>query len=95
MKLTATRLSLWLPKVLFPDTVEVLADRVIVIKRRWFGLATDREEVKLERIASVKVSTGILFAKVTIETMGGAVADVKITNLWKGDALMLRDALEG
>lgn len=55
---------------LFPDTINVQKDGVHYQKRRILG--ADEEIINYHHIASVRVSRGMLFASLTIETSGGS-----------------------
>lgn len=57
--------------VLFPDIMEIDVDRVLLTKNRIFGHRTTT--IYIKNIASVTMSSGILFADVKIETTGGRV----------------------
>lgn len=65
-------------KFFIPDRIEILNDRIVIKKRRWFGLTGTDEEISFSRIASVRLVKGVFTGSVLIETMGGAVRDMEI-----------------
>ena len=75
---------------IFPDEVTVAEDGIYFVKRRMFG--SDEEIITYQKIASVKVKSGILFADMTIETTGGS-QPIFINGLAKGDAQEIKDAI--
>ncbi len=81
-------------KIIFPDTIELDKDRLRVIKKRWFGLTGDEEEISYDRIASSRLKKGVFTATVAIETSGGSKDDITIKALWKKDAESLKSQLE-
>lgn len=69
-------------KMLMPDTIEV-ADRLTVVKRKFFGLSNTTEELNFSKVASVRVKNGLFFSDIIIETAGGATSDIVIRTLKK------------
>lgn len=55
--------------LLFPTQVAVLPNRVVRYKARLIG--HDEESIPIAQIASVKITTGILWSDVAIESTGG------------------------
>jgi hypothetical protein len=55
---------------LFPTQLEVNETAVVRRKRAWFTV--DEETMHLQRIASVRIRTGIFFADLLIESTGGS-----------------------
>jgi hypothetical protein len=49
-----------LTKFFIPNRIEILNDRVIAKKRRWFGLTKAGEEILFSKIASVRIERGFL-----------------------------------
>jgi len=76
--------------LLFPDEVTVANDGIHFIKRRLLG--SDEEIISYDKIASVKLKSGILFADLTIETTGGS-QPIFINGLMKGDAQEIKEAI--
>jgi len=67
-----------LTKFFIPDRIEILNDRVVAKKRRWFGLTGTDEEILFSKIASVRIERGFFTGAVLIETAGGAVKDIEV-----------------
>ena len=65
-------------KFFIPDRIEILKDRVVAKKRRWFGLTGSDEEILFLKIASVRIERGVFTGAVLIETTGGAVKDIEV-----------------
>ncbi|MES2178191.1 MAG: hypothetical protein V4550_10025 [Gemmatimonadota bacterium] len=60
-------------------------------KPKLFG--GSEELIHYKHIASVRISSGLLFSTVTIETSGGS-APVTISGLYKSEARELREGIE-
>ena len=60
--------------LLFPDRIEIDGDRVIVYKNALIGYSSS--VLHRSNIASVKLSTGLFFADVYIESFGGRIFEV-------------------
>ena len=73
-------------KLLFPDRIQLHQDKAIIIKRKWFGLTTDEEEIKYSRIASTRTKKGVFTATLIIETSGGSKDDLKVGPFLKAAA---------
>ena len=67
-----------LTKFFIPDRIEILNDRLITKKRKWFGLTGTDEEILFSKIASMRIERGIFTGAVLIETTGGAVKDIEV-----------------
>ena len=83
MEVKASRIQaswiLWtFTQFLFPDRMAYDGTRVTTIKRKWLGLRTIEDELHISRVASVRLDTGIFNATITVETKGGAVADLRV-----------------
>lgn len=65
----------WTSKVV-PDRLE-LTDSHVRIRRRESLLSTSTDEIRYERIANVRVVTGIRNATVVIETSGSAPLEIR------------------
>jgi len=76
---------------LFPTQIAVSAEHVIRIKRRWFG--SDEESIALSKVASVKISKGIIWAEICIESTGGT-DPIQSHGHSKGDAEKIRELVE-
>jgi hypothetical protein len=82
-----TRGNLW-----FPTRIVVSPLRVSRVKRRLFG--SNEESISISQVASVKISTGIFWSDILIESTGGT-DPITSHGHRKGDALRIRDLVEG
>jgi hypothetical protein len=55
---------------LFPDVLRLDDTGIVKVKRRWFGV--DEEAIAYNRIASVHLRRGLLYARLLIESTGGS-----------------------
>ena len=85
---TASRLTSG--NVIFPTRIEITSDRVARIKPRWIGRSED--SIPIAKIASVSISTGLIFSSIRVESTGGATPIVSEGHT-KGDALRIRDII--
>jgi hypothetical protein len=82
-----TRGNFW-----FPTGIVVNQLRVSRVKKRLFG--SSEESISISQVASVKISTGILWSVIVIESTGGTDPIVSHGHR-KSDALRIRDLVEG
>jgi hypothetical protein len=82
-----TRGNLW-----FPTRIVVNPLRVSRVKRRLFG--SNEESISTSQVASVKISTGIFWSDILIESTGGT-DPIASHGHRKADALRIRDLVEG
>ena len=82
-----TRGNLW-----FPTRIVVSPLRVSRVKRRLFG--SSEESISISQVASVKISTGVIWSDITIESSGGT-DPITSHGHRKGDAVRIRDLVEG
>jgi len=82
-----TRGNLW-----FPTRIVVSPLRVSRVKRRLFG--SNEESIAISQVASVKISTGILWSDILIESTGGT-DPIASHGHRKRDAVRIRDLIEG
>jgi hypothetical protein len=82
-----TKGNLW-----FPTRIVVSPLRVSRVKRRWFG--SNEESISISQVASVKISTGIFWSDILIESTGGT-DPIASHGHRKGDAVRIRDLVEG
>lgn len=85
---TASRLTAG--NLIFPTRIEISADSVSRIKPRWIGGSED--SMPIAKIASVSISTGLIFSSIRIESSGGATPIVSDGH-YKSDALAIRDLI--
>jgi hypothetical protein len=82
-----TKGNLW-----FPTRIVVSPLRVSRVKRRLFSRS--EESVSISQVASVKISTGILWSDILIESTGGT-DPIASHGHRKADAVRIRDLIEG
>ena len=75
----------------FPTRIVVSTLRVSRVKRRLFG--SNEESISISQVASVKISTGVLWSDIVIESSGGTDPIVSHGHR-KGDAVRIRDLVE-
>jgi hypothetical protein len=76
----------------FPTRIVVGALRVSRVKRRLFG--SNEESISISQVASVKISTGVFWSDIRIESTGGT-DPITSHGHRKADALRIRDLVEG
>src|SRR3954467_13571749 len=76
---------------LFPTQIAVSSEHVIRIKRRFFG--SDEESIALSKVASVKISKGLVWSDSCIESAGGA-DPIQSHGHSKQDAERIRELVE-
>jgi hypothetical protein len=81
-----TRGNLW-----FPTRIVVNPLRVSRVKRRLFG--SNEESISMGQVSSVKISTGMVWSDIVIESTGGT-DPITSHGHRKGDALRIRDLVE-
>lgn len=75
----------------FPTRIVVNPLRVSRVKKRLFG--SNEESISISQVASVKISTGILWSDILIESTGGT-DPITSHGHRKADALRIRDLVE-
>lgn len=86
---TASRLTKG--NFLFPTKLVVSPQRVIRVKSRLFG--SNEESIPISKVASVHISTGIIWADIVIESTGGS-DPMTSHGHHKKDAQRIRDLVE-
>lgn len=81
-----TKGNLW-----FPTRIVVNPLRVSRVKRRLFG--SNEESISIPQVASVKISTGVFWSDIVIESSGGT-DPIASHGHRKNDALRIRDLVE-
>ena len=74
----------------FRDSVTLAGDGIAFRKGRMFG--SQEERINYRSVASVRVTTGVFLASLSIETSGGS-QPIFINGLWKSDARQIQEAL--
>ena len=75
---------------LFPTQIAVFPTRVVRWTPKWIG--HEEQTISIDQIASVKVSAGLFFADVIIETTGGS-QPIVCHGHWKSDAEGIREKI--
>ena len=87
------RASRWTKgNLFFPTRIQVSPLRVTRVKPRLFG--SNEESISISQVASVKISTGIVWSDILIESTGGT-DPITSHGHRKADALRIRDLVEG
>ena len=81
-----TKGNLW-----FPVRIVVNSLRVSRVKRRLFG--STEESISISQVASVKITTGVFWSDIVIESTGGT-DPITSHGHRKADALRIRDLVE-
>lgn len=76
---------------LFPTRLVVSPLRVSRVKSRWFG--RNEETIPISKVASVHISTGVLWSEILIESTGGT-DPITSHGHRKKDAQRIRDLIE-
>jgi len=76
----------------FPTRIVVGPLRVSRVKRRLFG--STEESISISQVASVKISTGMIWSDILIESTGGT-DPIASHGHRKADAVRIRDLVEG
>jgi hypothetical protein len=77
--------------VFFPTRIVVTPLHVSRVKRRLFG--STEESIAILQVASVEISTGIIWSEITIESTGGA-DPITSQGHRKRDAIRIRELIE-
>jgi len=76
--------------MLFPDAMVLVSDGIVYRKGSLFG--SREEHISYRAVASFRITNGILFSTISIETSGGS-QPIVVNGLWKPDAKEIQDAL--
>ena len=77
--------------LIFPTELEVSPERVLRRKPRFFG--NNEESIAISKVASVQISTGMIFSDIRIDSSGGSNPIVSHGHT-KGDARRIRELVE-
>jgi len=77
--------------LLFPTRIEVGPERVLRIKPRFFG--SSEESIPITKVASVLISTGMLWSDIRIDSTGGS-NPITSHGHSKADAVAIRNIIE-
>ena len=75
---------------IFPTQIAVYPTKVIRYTPKWVG--HEEQTISIDQIASVRVSAGLFFADVIIETTGGS-QPIVCHGHWKSDAEGIREKI--
>ena len=75
----------------FPTRIVVNKLRVSRIKPRMFG--SNEESIAIQQVASVRISTGVIWSEIVIESTGGS-DPITSHGHRKDDAIRIRDLIE-
>jgi hypothetical protein len=76
---------------IFPTRIVISPLRVSRVKSRWFG--SNDETIAMSKVASVHISTGVLWSEIRIESTGGT-DPITSHGHRKADAQRIRDLIE-
>jgi hypothetical protein len=76
---------------LFPTVLEITETAVIRRKRSWFTL--NEMSIHLQRVASVRIQTGICWSEILIESTGGT-DPIRSHGHYKKDARRIKELIE-
>ncbi len=88
-KFAASRLTRG--NLFFPTLIVVTPEHVLRIKRRLFG--SNQESIAISKVASVQISTGVLWSDIRIDSAGGTNPILSHGHS-KRDAERIRDLIE-
>lgn len=74
----------------FPDAIVLVSDGIVFRKGSLFG--SREEHISYKAVASFRITNGILFSTISIETSGGS-QPIVVNGLWKSEAREIQDAL--
>lgn len=78
--ITASRIGAFLTtnptSLLHPPRLEVADGRIRMTKWSFLGLRVHQQEIRIDRVASVKYTKGVIWGELLVETFGGATEDV-------------------
>ncbi|HKW18983.1 MAG TPA: hypothetical protein VJO35_15855 [Terriglobales bacterium] len=78
--------------LVFPTRIVVTPLHVSRVKPRLFG--STEESIAIPQVASVEISTGMIWSEIRIESSGGA-DPITSHGHRKGDAVRIRELIEG
>jgi hypothetical protein len=76
---------------LFPTRIEVTGTAVVRRKRSWF--TRNEMSIHLQRVASIRIATGILWSDILIESTGGS-DPITSHGHRKADAVRIKELIE-
>lgn len=82
------------PFDLFPDTVNIEEGRLTIITRTFF-FSSQVHSVDIKDISNIFINMAPFFAQLVIVSKTFAENEIKIKNLWKKEAILVRRVIEG
>ena len=76
---------------IFPTRIEVGPEHVVRIRRKLFGRT--EESIAISKVASVQITTGLIWSDIRIDSSGGTDPIVSHGHS-KGDAVRIRQLIE-
>ena len=76
--------------IFFPDALVLVGDGIVFRKGTLFG--SREEHINYKAVASFRITNGMLFSSISVETSGGS-QPIVVNGLWKSDAKEIQDAL--
>jgi hypothetical protein len=76
--------------IFFRDAIVLVSDGIVFRKGSLFG--SREEHISYKAVASFRITNGILFSTISIETSGGS-QPIVVNGLWKSEAKELQDTL--
>jgi len=76
---------------IFPTIIEVGPDHVVRIRRKLFGRT--EESIAISKVASVQITTGMIWSDIRIDSSGGTDPIVSHGHS-KSDAIRIRELIE-
>jgi hypothetical protein len=74
--------------IFFPDALILESDGFVFRKRSLFG--SREEHINYRAVASFRITNGMFFSTISIETTGGS-QPIVVNGLWKSDAKEIQD----
>ncbi len=78
----------------FPDTINVEEGRITVITRLFF-YTSQVHSLDIKDISNIFINTSPFFAQLVIVSKTFSMNEVKVSNLWKNEAIYARRIIEG
>jgi hypothetical protein len=76
--------------MLFPDSLVLVSDGIVFRKGSLFG--SREEHINYKSVASFRITNGLVFSTISIETSGGS-QPIVVNGLWKSEAKEIQDGL--
>ncbi len=77
-----------------PPRLEIESGRIRMTRWGLLGLRTYQQEIRIDRVASVKYTEGIIWGGIMIETFGGATEDISQNGFEQDEAKEVADKLK-